>query len=137
MYFDKISTSQARCARTGKLINFLFLLVLTLETKIFWLISELTSLNVQIIDTLYLCLLRQIKGGDTSQRNVLLCEQILKLCETHKSWLDVNPRVIATFVYTYLRVITDHKPMAFHSIQQREIRFVISLLREKVGGIWL
>lgn len=117
-------------------LTFSFFL-LTLETKIFWLISELTSLNVQIIDTLYLCLLRQIRGGDTSQRNVLLCEQILKLCETHKSWLDVNPRVIATFVYTYLRVIADHKPMAFHSIQQREIRLVISLLREKVGWIWL
>ncbi|ORE00953.1 hypothetical protein BCV72DRAFT_246293 [Rhizopus microsporus var. microsporus] len=101
---------------------------LAVREQIFWLISELTSLNVQIIDTLYLCLLRQIKGGDTSQRNVLLCEQILKLCEAHKSWLDVNPRVIATFVYTYLRVIADHKPMAFHSIQQREIRFVIALL---------
>ncbi|RCI01279.1 Integrator complex subunit 3 [Rhizopus azygosporus] len=62
-------------------------------------------------------------------------EQILKLCEAHKSWLDVNPRVIATFVYTYLRVIADHKPMAFHSIQQREIRFTTSLLREKVGWI--
>ncbi|KAG1565052.1 hypothetical protein G6F45_006922 [Rhizopus arrhizus] len=106
-------------------------LKLAVREQIFWLVSELTSLSVQSVDSLYLSLLRQIKGGDISQRNVLLCDQILKLCESQKSWLDMNPRVIATFVYTYLRVIPDHRQIQLQQLQQREIRITISLLREK------
>ncbi|KAG1473737.1 hypothetical protein G6F56_000781 [Rhizopus delemar] len=105
------------------------LLKLAVREQIFWLVNELTSLNVQNVDSLYLSLLRQIKGGDISQRNVLLCEQLLKLCELQKSWLDMNPRVIATVVYTYLRVIPDHRLM--QQLYQREIRFTMTLLREK------
>ncbi|KAI9486803.1 MAG: protein-domain-containing protein [Benjaminiella poitrasii] len=100
--------------------------------QILWLISELTNLTVKNVDILYLCLMRQIRGGDTSQPNILLCDQILKLCELHKPWLDTNPKVIATFIYTYLRAISDHsRSVQFHSLQQREIRFVINLMREK------
>ncbi|KAI8078947.1 protein-domain-containing protein [Gilbertella persicaria] len=106
-------------------------LKLAVRDQIFWLISELTSLNVQNVDTLYLCLMRQIRGGDVGQPNVLLCEQILKLFEVHKVWLGTSPRVIATAVYTYLRTIADHRTLQLQSLQQKEIRFVINLMREK------
>jgi hypothetical protein len=76
--------------------------------------------------------MRQIRGGDTSQSNRILCDQIIKLCETQRSWLSLNPRVIATVVYTYLRVIADHRSANLQALQQKEIRFVISLIREKV-----
>ncbi|KAI8970594.1 protein-domain-containing protein [Pilobolus umbonatus] len=99
--------------------------------QILWLIGELTQLNVQNIDTLYLCLLRQVRGGDTSAHNTLFCEQVLKLIESHRQWLELNPRVIATSVYTYLRIITDHRSAQLQALQQREIRFLISILREK------
>lgn len=87
---------------------------------------------MQSVDTLYICLMRQIRGGDTSQSNLLLCDQIIKLCETQRSWLSLNPRIIATTVYTYLRVIADHRSTNLQALQQKEIRFVISLVREKV-----
>jgi hypothetical protein len=95
----------------------------------------LTSLNVQNIDGLYLCLLRQVRSGDISQANVILCDQVLKLCESQKAWLNLNPRVIATFVCTYLRVIADHRPVNLQSLQQREVKFTINLLREKVWAV--
>lgn len=100
--------------------------------KIFWLISELTNLGVQNVDSLYLCLLRQIRSGDLSQPNLVLCDQLLKLFELHKSWLDSNARLIPTFVYTYLKVIADHQKIQLQSLQQKEIKFVMTLLKEKV-----
>jgi hypothetical protein len=40
-------------------------------------------------------------------------------------------RIIPTLVYTYLRAIADHKTMQLQSLQQKEIKFVITVLREK------
>ncbi|KAI8365712.1 protein-domain-containing protein [Blakeslea trispora] len=99
--------------------------------QIFWIIGELTNLNVQNVDALYLCLMRQIRGGDLSPSNVSLSEHVLKMLDTHKPWLGTNPRVIATSVYTYLRIIIDHKAPQHQGLQQREIRFVINLMRDK------
>lgn len=65
-----------------------------------------------------------------SQPNLLLCDQLLKLFELHKSWLDSNAKLIPNFVYTYLKVISDHQKV--QSLQQKEIKFVIILLKEKV-----
>lgn len=88
---------------------------------------------MQNVDSLYLCLLRQIRGGDMSQPNLILCDQLLKLFELHKSWLDSNIKLIPTFVYTYLRVIADHQKTQLQSLQQKEIKFVLTLLKEKVN----
>jgi hypothetical protein len=97
--------------------------------------SELTSLNVGNVEILYLCLLKQIQGGNVSPKNLALCDSLLKLlCEKHKSWLSLNMRIIPTFVYTYLRVIADHKASQLHQLQQREIKSVIELLKDKVSS---
>ncbi|KAF7721317.1 Integrator complex subunit 3 [Apophysomyces ossiformis] len=101
------------------------------KEQMFWLIGELTSLNVQGIDNIYLCLLKQIKGGDVSHLNIILCEQMLKLLNTHRTWLDIYPRVITTAVYTFLRLIPDHRPAQLLALQEREVRFIVGLLREK------
>ncbi|KAI8376412.1 protein-domain-containing protein [Radiomyces spectabilis] len=106
---------------------------LKLRTKeqMFWIMNELTSLDVPNIDTLYLCLFRQIKCGDTGQHNILLVEHILKLLDTHRRWLFMLPRVVATAAYTFLRLISDHRGQQWAALQQKEIRFVVGLLREK------
>ena len=99
--------------------------------QVFWLISELTNLGAQHVDSLYMILMRQIRGGDTSQANAILCDHILRLFELHKSWLETNPKVIPIAVYTYLRVIADHRTLQLQTLQQKEIRFVHMLMREK------
>ncbi|CAO3610084.1 unnamed protein product [Mucor fragilis] len=99
--------------------------------QVFWLISELTNLGAQHVDSLYLILMRQIRGGDTSQFNATLCDHILRLFELHKSWLETNPKVIPFAVYTFLRTIADHRTSQLQSLQQKEIRFVHMLMREK------
>ncbi|KAI8984132.1 protein-domain-containing protein [Mycotypha africana] len=100
--------------------------------QLFWLVTALTNLNVNNIDLIYLSLLKQIRGGDFSQPNLSLCDQYVKLCERVKPWLDVNPKIIAMTVYTYLRVLADHHRSAqYHALQQKEIRFVMNLMRER------
>ncbi|KAF1806384.1 protein-domain-containing protein [Mucor lusitanicus] len=99
--------------------------------QVFWLISELTNLGAQHVDSLYLILMRQIRGGDTSQFTTTLCDHILRLFELHKSWLETNPKVIPFAVYTFLRAIADHRTSQLQPLQQKEIRFVLMLMREK------
>lgn len=99
--------------------------------QVFWLISELTNLGAPHVDSLYMILMRQIRGGDTSQANAILCDSILRLFELHKSWLDTNPKIIPIVVYTFLRVIADHRSSHLQQLQQKEIRFVHALMREK------
>ncbi|KAI9265202.1 protein-domain-containing protein [Phascolomyces articulosus] len=101
------------------------------KEQILWFLNELTGLNVQNLEPIYLCLLRQIRGGDLSQANTTFCYQLLKLLESHRSWLDMYPRLMATAVYTYMRMITEHRSGQFQSLQQREIRFVIEILRSQ------
>ncbi|CAO3600404.1 unnamed protein product [Absidia cylindrospora] len=101
------------------------------KDQIIWLYNELTNLNVSNLEGLYLCLLRQIKGGDFTGPNIRLCDQLLKILETHRSWLDSYPNVLTFAVYTYLRLIPEHRHIQLASLQQREIRFVVSMLRQK------
>ncbi|ORZ24452.1 protein-domain-containing protein [Absidia repens] len=101
------------------------------KDQIIWLYNELTNLNVSNLEGLYLCLLRQIKGGDFTGPNIRLCDQLLKLLETHRSWLDSYPNVLTFAVYTYLRLIPEHRHIQLATLQQREIRFVVSMLRQK------
>lgn len=42
--------------------------------------------------------------------------------------------LVATVVYTYLRLIVDHIGQKFAALRQREIEFCVSLLRERVSG---
>lgn len=86
------------------------------------------------MESIYLYLLRQIKGGDNSPPNTRLCDQLLRLLETHRSWLDSYPRLLMMAVYTYLRLIPEHRPMQLATLQQKEIRFVLAMLRQKASS---
>lgn len=49
-----------------------------------------------------------------------------------RTWLEKNPILLATAVYTYLRLLEDHEAAPFKNLRQMEIEFCSSLLREKV-----
>ncbi|KAI7878696.1 hypothetical protein K492DRAFT_208804 [Lichtheimia hyalospora FSU 10163] len=99
--------------------------------QMLWLINELTALDVQAIENIYLTLLRQIRSGDTTSNNTNFSYQLLRLCEHNRRWLHLHPRIIAIAVYTYLRQIPDHRTSQLLQLQQREIKFVTTLMREK------
>lgn len=101
------------------------------RSQLFWLTKELIKNSVPTADNIVLNLLRQISGGDVSPKNVWLAENVLDLIMENSLWLEKFPFLLATCVYTYLRLIVDHFSPNFATLRQREIEFCSKTLREK------
>jgi len=68
-------------------------------------------------------LMRQIAGGDMSQRNLWLIEYMLDIyMEYRLNWLNKYPFLIAAVIYTYLRVLEDHMGPSLAQLRQKEVR---------------
>lgn len=103
----------------------------TVRTQVLWLSGELVKSSSPGVEGLCQALLRQISGGDNSPSNVWLAENVLGLLNSNRTWLEKNPILLATAVYTYLRLLEDHEAAPFKNLRQMEIEFCSSLLREK------
>nr|CAG4646849.1 EOG090X0205 [Megafenestra aurita]SVE92248.1 EOG090X0205 [Megafenestra aurita] len=103
----------------------------SVRNQLMWLIKELVRANVTGTDMVIWNLMRQIAGGDVAAKNIWLAETLMDLLIDQRSWLDKFPFLIASVVYTYLRLIEDHINPTHTNIRQKEINFCISLLREK------
>ncbi|XP_069137872.1 integrator complex subunit 3-like [Argopecten irradians] len=101
------------------------------KVQVIWLLRSLVKSSVNGTESVCLSLLRQIAGGDVSQKNIWLTENMLDVFTENRPWLDKFPSLIATVVYTYLRVIEDHNGPLFVTLRQREVELCIGLLREK------
>ncbi|KAK7476126.1 hypothetical protein BaRGS_00032619, partial [Batillaria attramentaria] len=101
------------------------------RAQLVWLTREMVKNAVAGVDNLCLGLLRQIIGGDISPKNIWLAESMLDIFLENRPWLDKLPQLVATVVYTYLRIIVDHGSSAFSMLRQREVELCIALLREK------
>ncbi|BFZ01574.1 hypothetical protein BsWGS_04613 [Bradybaena similaris] len=99
------------------------------RTQVLWLCKELVKMNAQGADSVCISILRQIVGGDISQKNIWLTESMLDLFLDHKPFLAKNISLMATVVYTYLRVIVDHGATNMTQLRQKEVELCISLLR--------
>lgn len=101
------------------------------KVQLIWVLREILKNNILNADSLIHNLLRQIAGGDVSAKNIWLIENSLDLLIENRSWLEKHPLIIATVVYTYLRLIEDHVNPHFNNLRQKEVDFCICLLREK------
>lgn len=84
------------------------------------------------VDTLCLSLLRHAAGGDTSPRNLFLVDALLEIFQDNRPWLDKFPILIASIVYTYLRLIEDHSAAHLATLRQKEVTFMVNLIRERL-----
>lgn len=82
-------------------------------------------------DSLCYNLLRQISGGDISPKNNWLAETMLDIFIESRNWLEQIPLLVASVVYTYLRLIGDHSNPNCQKLRQKEVEFCASLLRER------
>ncbi|XP_057365693.1 integrator complex subunit 3-like [Daphnia carinata] len=103
----------------------------SVRSQLMWLIKELVRANVTGTDMVIWNLMRQIAGGDVAARNIWLADTLMDLLIDQRAWLDKFPFLIASVVYTYLRLIEDHISPTHAFIRQKEINFCVSLLREK------
>lgn len=102
------------------------------RTQLMWLLREMIKTNVNNVDNLCLSLLRHAAGGDISNRNIVLVENLLDIFHENRSWLDKFPYLTASIVYTYLRLIEDHSALHLSDLRQKEVTFLVSLIRERI-----
>ncbi|XP_051175718.1 integrator complex subunit 3 isoform X1 [Leptopilina boulardi] len=102
------------------------------RNQLLWLLREMIRNSVVSVDTLCLSLLRHAAGGDTSPRNLFLVDALLDVFQDNRPWLDKFPILIASIVYTYLRLIEDHSAAHLSSLRQKEVTFMVNLIRERL-----
>ncbi|KAG7161495.1 Integrator complex subunit 3-like [Homarus americanus] len=99
--------------------------------QLLWLVRELVKTGINNVEGVVWCLLRQIAGGDVSQKNIWLAESLVDILRENRPWLDKFPVIVASVSYTYLRILEDHHAPQFASLRQKEVNFVVGLLRER------
>ncbi|XP_065334012.1 integrator complex subunit 3 isoform X2 [Cloeon dipterum] len=102
--------------------------------QLLWLTKELIKNTVTGVEHLCLIILRCIPGGDISPRNLQVADFMIDVFNQNRNWLDTIPFLIASVVYTYLRLIDDHG--GIHSqnlthLRQKEVALCVKLLRER------
>lgn len=100
------------------------------KQQLIWLLREMIKNAVTNVDTLVWNLMRHAAGGDVSPKNITLIESILDVFIEYRSWLEKFPLLIASVVYTYLRLIEDHNAPYLSSLRQKEVNFLISIMRD-------
>lgn len=106
----------------------------TPRTQVLWLINQLIKNEVNV-DNIVWNIMRQASGGDISQKNILLVEGLLDIFIENRTWLQKDPFLVGTVVYTYTRLLEDHHAPQFSNLQKKETSFVISLIRDRFADI--
>ncbi|KAF2364795.1 Integrator complex subunit 3 [Trinorchestia longiramus] len=101
------------------------------KKQVVWLVRHLVRSGVAQVEGVVWCLLRQVAGGDVSPRNIWLAESLCDMLKENRSWLDRYSIIIASTVYSFLRILEDHQAPHFAALRQKEVALVIALLREK------
>lgn len=99
--------------------------------QLLWLLRELVKNQVLNVDNIVWNVLRQASGGDVSPKNLNLTEGLLDILIDHRAWLDKFQFLIGAVVYTYVRLIEDHNNSSHINLRNKEVKFVISLIRDK------
>ncbi|XP_052889487.1 integrator complex subunit 3 homolog isoform X2 [Anopheles moucheti] len=103
--------------------------------QLLWLLRELIKNQVLNVDNLAWNILRQASGGDISPKNIALIEGLLDIFTEHRAWLEKDQFLIGTVAYTFVRLIEDHCGPQFVHLRNREVKFVISLIRDRFMDI--
>lgn len=103
----------------------------TTRNQVLWLVKEMIRNAVSGVDNVCWNLMRCASGGDITPKNIILVESILDIYIENRAWLDKFPMLICMVIYTYLRLIEDHNIPQLINLRQKEVNFVIALIRER------
>lgn len=101
------------------------------KRQFFWLLREMMKNQVPAVDNIVWNILRQASGGDISPRNLILIESLLDILIEYRAWLDKYPFLVASVAYSYVRLIEDHNSPNLLHLRNKEIKFIIPLIRER------
>nr|CAB3256443.1 integrator complex subunit 3-like [Phallusia mammillata] len=96
-----------------------------------WLLKELIKTAANGCEALCISLMKQIVGGDTTPKNIWLCENLLGILTTNQAWVEKSTAVVQITVYTFLRLLQDHFHHNFSTLLKKEVAFLVALMREK------
>lgn len=100
--------------------------------QVFWLTNQLIKANMNTAENICINLTRQAAGGDLSEKNLRLVESILDLLIENRAWLTQSTGfMVPTTIYTFMRLLADHLAPGQAALRQKEIDFVIGLIRDK------
>ncbi|CAG8575292.1 1755_t:CDS:10 [Funneliformis caledonium] len=68
-------------------------------------------------------ILRQIRGGDISETNVWLSNEVLEFFQRELIWLYNNERLLHITFYTFTSLIRDHHEPMLENLRAKEIKF--------------
>lgn len=103
----------------------------TARRQMLWMLRELIKNQVLNVDNIVWNVLRQAGGGDVSPKNLALIDAILDILTDHRPWLDKHAVLIGGVVYSFVRLIEDHHSMGLANLRNKEVKFVISLIRDR------
>lgn len=120
-----------------KVVNDLYVkLVDSAKSQLIWVSRVMIDVSAIGIVELLVFLLRQIVGGDFSDSNLWLCFEVVNLFWA--KWdclLEVEPMVLTSALYTYLRLLADHCRLfnntRLEALRQLEIKFCVRVLKEQ------
>ncbi|XP_039004732.1 integrator complex subunit 3 homolog [Hibiscus syriacus] len=108
----------------------------SVKEQLIWVTKVMIDVSAVGIDSLLVCLLRQIVGGDFSDGNLWLCFELVSLCSS--KWdclLQEKPVVLTSALYTFLRILADHcRVMSnpkLEMLRQLETEFCVKMLRDQ------
>lgn len=101
------------------------------KRQLLWLLRELVKNQVLNVDNIVWNVLRQASGGDVSQKNLTLIDGLLDILIDHRAWLEKFQFLIGAVVYTYVRLIEDHNSPSHITLRNKEVKFIVSIIRER------
>lgn len=105
------------------------------KNQFLWLVREMVRASVTGMDSIVWNLMRQIAGGDVGRGNLWLVDSLLDVFVDHRAWLEKFPFLVASVTYTYLRLIEDHVAVQFEKLREKEVKFVVGLIRDRFTDV--
>jgi len=107
------------------------------KQQLLWLLRELLKTHGcnQKINGLLWALLRQACGGDVNPKNIAWIEGILDVLIEQRSRFDKFSSSVGLVAYSYVRLIEDHNAPHLIPLRNKEVKFVIGLIRDRFQDI--
>uniref|UniRef100_A0A803NFE5 Integrator complex subunit 3 n=1 Tax=Cannabis sativa TaxID=3483 RepID=A0A803NFE5_CANSA len=120
-----------------KVVDELYVKLLdSVKVQLIWVCKEMIDVSAIGFDGLLVCLLRQIVGGDFSNGNLWLCSELLNVFMTKwDTLLEAEPMILASALYTYLRLLADHCRLIHNTklgaLKRLEVEFCVRVLKQQ------
>lgn len=87
------------------------------------------------INSLLWAMLRQACGGDVTPKNIMWIEGILDILIELRPRYEKFPPTTGLVAYTYVRLIEDHNSAHLLPLRNKEVKFIVTLIRDRFQDV--